>query len=297
MKKNKINIFLIIGITIVFIGTLLPAIRIANENISFLKDNGPIIIILSAIMVVLYKLEKKEFIFIPSLLSVLLIIKFINNNKDRLSQINEIYNCYADYQYGLAVMLIGNMIILLTLVIGLINFEKISEFINLIIKKIKNKPKNKQEKTNSIKEKVSNIKETITTKVPKKNKSIITQETTKDGEIKFKKIVVKCDNKETKKRNNKLNIKSKINDLLFKIKLKKISHKKLSITKFKDDYQKEETKIKNLITYKIPVIDIKKWTRKDVCCINCGATVSANSEYCFLCDCKMKLSESKEKLS
>ena len=81
MKKNKINIFLIIGITIVFIGTLLPAIRIANENISFLKDNGPIIIILSAIMVVLYKLEKKEFIFIPSLLSVLLIIKFINNNK------------------------------------------------------------------------------------------------------------------------------------------------------------------------------------------------------------------------
>ena len=110
MIKDRKNIKYIIGIVLIFIGTLLPAIRIAQENISFLKDNGPLMIIIAGIMFLLIKLEKKEFITIPSIMSVVLIIKFIFDNANRLKQINTMYNCYAKFQYGLIIILIGNKI-------------------------------------------------------------------------------------------------------------------------------------------------------------------------------------------
>jgi len=293
MIKNKKDMSIIIGMIIVFIGTLLPSIKIANENINFLKDNGPVTIILVAIMFVLFKLEKKQFVFIPSLISISIIIKFVIENETRLKQINELYDCYAEYQYGLIVMIIGNIIILLTLIISIINFKTIKE-----------KTSNLTEKIELIKENLTINKKIKQTKIKKpfiskvKKEKIITQETTKDGEIKFNKIVVKCDNKETKKKKNIINIKGKISDIILKLKLRKISRRKLSISKFDNNYKKyEKQQTKNIVTYKIPVIDIKKWTRNEICCINCGATVSTNSEYCFLCDCKMKISDPKEKIS
>ena len=131
-----------------------------------------------------------------------------------------------------------------------------------------------QEKKELVKEKTNNVKEKIIQSKPIK-------QTTKDGKIRFNKLTVKVD-KPVKP--------SKIKTTISKIKTKK-SNKNLSISKY------QENKITKHATYEIPVIDIKKWTQSDICCSNCGATVHTTSEYCFLCDCKIKLNKEKEKLS
>ena len=276
--KNKKNIPLIIGMILIFVGTLLPSIRIANENINFIKENGILTIILVAIMYILLKLDKKTLITVPSILSLSLIIKFIIDNKERLNKIKETYNCYANFKYGLAVMIIGNIIVLLSTIIPIINKEKLKEKTILIKDTIREKLKQIKNKkiTPSIIEKIAK----------KENKKKISTETTKDGKIKYNKIVVKVDNKPKQERKS---IKEKLSLFVLKTRLKKISRKNISITKFNE--QKKQK------TYYIPKINIKKWTRNDICCINCGATVKSTSEYCFLCDCKIKLNDKEKKLS
>lgn len=276
--KNKKNIPLIIGMILIFLGTLLPSIRIANENINFIKENGILTIILVAIMYILLKLDKKTLITVPSILSLSLIIKFIIDNKERLNKIKETYNCYANFKYGLAVMIIGNIIVLLSTLIPIINKEKLKEKTILIKDTIREKLKPIKNKkiTPSIIEKIAK----------KENKKKISTETTKDGKIKYNKIVVKVDNKPKQERKS---IKEKLSLFVLKTRLKKISRKNISITKFNE--QKKQK------TYYIPKINIKKWTRNDICCINCGATVKSTSEYCFLCDCKIKLNDKEKKLS
>lgn len=282
--KNKKNIPLIIGMILIFVGTLLPSIRIANENINFIKENGALTIILVAIMYILLKLEKKSLITVPSVLSLSLIIKFMIDNKGRLNEIKETYKCYAGFKYGLAIMIIGNMIVLLSIIIPIINKEKIKEKTTLIIKTIKEKIKTFKQKPKQTKKEIT---PSIIEKISKKeDKKKISTETTKDGKIKYNKIVVKVDNKPKKE---KKSIKEKLNLFLLKKRLKKISRKNISITKFNEQ--------KSQKTYYIPKINIKRWTRNDVCCINCGATVKSTSEYCFLCDCKIKLNDKEEKLS
>ena len=132
MIKNKKDISLIIGMLIIFIGALLPSIKIANENISFFQENGPITTILVIIMVILFILEKKQSIFIPSIMSISIIIKFIIENTSKLKQLNELYNYYASYQYGLIVMIIGNLVILYFGIMGVIE-NKITMMYNLHI--------------------------------------------------------------------------------------------------------------------------------------------------------------------
>lgn len=278
MKKitNKI---IILAIITIIIGVFLPTIKIANENINYLKEDGPILIILATIMLILIKLKKEYYLIIPSIVSIYKIIEFIINNKQRLENIKTTYNCYAEYEYGLLILLISNIIILI------ITTAKITlQIIKLTqTKQVKKPAKVKVQKT---------IDQTVKEQQSIKQKQI-TKETTKDGQIKYNKIIVKCDNKELKNK-----IISKIKDIILKLKLRKISKNKLSITKFNNNYEnKTETKKQIQKTYEVPVIDIKKWTRSEICCINCGATVSSNSDYCFLCDCKMKLNEKKQKLS
>ena len=255
MKKNRI---LIIGIILMIIGLFLPSIRIANENINFLKETGILPLLLVAAMAILLKLQKKEFIYIPSAILLVVIVKFIVTNINRLKQINNLYGSYAEYQYGLVVLIIGNVLVITALTIQLLNTYG-------ILSTIKEKLASKKQKEHKI------------IKTKEKNKKLM-QETTKDGKIKFNKITVKVENKMPKQ-----TLKSKI----MNIKLKKKT-KKLSITKF--DNEKIQTN-KKLITTTVPVIDIQKWTRSSICCSNCGATVKTTSDYCFLCDCKIKLKE------
>lgn len=293
MKKEKKDLIIILGIALIFLGTLLPSIKIANENISFLKENGPITLILSIIMFILYKLEKKHFILIPSIISLINTIKFVFDNQERLKQITIDYSCFASFKYGIQVIIVGNILIILTLLISLININIIKK----IIKNTKNKINIKEKKettTKLIKSTINNSKQKIKN-IKEKQNSTITKETSKDGEIKYNKIVVKCDNEETIKKNKKFNIKYKLKDLLLKFKLRKIGKNKLSISKFKNDYKQDENKpLTKQLVYEVPVIDIKKWTRNKICCINCGATVSTNSDYCFLCDCKMRFKDKEE---
>lgn len=266
MKKR--NFSLILGIIILLVGSFLPTIKIANENISFIKETGILMLILIGIIFILYNLKKEKLIILPSLIVMYTIIKFILDNQNRLENIKKTYNCYAKFEYGIPVMLIGNIVILLTLLLTTINYNKIIVF---------------------IKEKILIIKEKINNKKTKKelNKNIIKEEKTYNGIIKYKKLVIKLNNKK-----QKTNIIEKIKEIL---KIKRIKNKNLSITKFKNEYKTEQTK--KIVKYNIPVIDITKWTRNDICCINCGATISSKSEYCFLCDCKIKLNEKQEKLS
>lgn len=290
MIKDKKNFVIILGMILVFIGTLLPSIKIAQENISFLKENGPLTIILALIMFILLKLEKRNFTSIPSVLSIGLIVKFVIDNKNRLQQIRETYNCYAEFQYGLLIILIGDILILLSVIIQNINVESIVAKIKLVIVGIRQKfvnireriKKNKLEKKDKPKKVLTPSLISKLAKKDKKNKII--SETTKDGKIKYKKIVVKVDNKIKEK----LSLKERISNFLLKLRLKKISKKRLSVSKYK------ETCVR---TYYVPTIDIKRWTRSNISCINCGATVNTNSEYCFLCDCKISMSENKENLS
>lgn len=287
MLNNKKNIPLLIGMSLIFIGSLLPSIRIANENINFLKENGPITIILILTMFILLVLNKKTIITLPSILSISIIIKFIIDNKTRLKSINEIYNCYADFKYGLSIMIIGNIIILITILLTTVGIKEIINFTKKISQNIKIKIK---QIITFIQEKLNNRKKIIKPakikKIEKKeNKRKIVKETTRDGKIKYNKIVVKVDNKPKKE---KVTLKEKISLFMLKHRIKKISKKNITITKYKEDNQKK---------YYMPVIDIKKWTRNNICCINCGATISSNSEYCFLCDCKIKLNEKEEKIS
>lgn len=248
--KNKNNIIIVIGIILILLGSLLPSITIAQENISFIKENGSLILILAAAMFLLFKLNYRQLLYIPSILSIIIIIKFITDNYSRLKQITEKYNCYASYQYGIVVMILGNILILSIITLEILDIDK--------IKKIK---ENIQEKTESIKQKTNNIKETI------KNKKTIKQ-TTKDGKIQFIKKTIKIDKP---------------------IKINK--SKKLSLSQY------NENKINKQKIYEISTINIEKWTKSDICCSNCGATIHTTSEYCFLCDCKIKLNKEKEKLS
>ena len=280
MRKNTKNLPIILGIILVVIGSLLPSIRIAQENINFIKENGPLIIILISVMILLLKYEKKELITVPSLLSLALIIKFTLDNKLRLKEINEKYNCFAGFKYGLVVMIVGNIIILLSLILSIPNLKEKTEL-------VKNKIKGISEKLQNIKPKHHKLTTHLIEKMSKKeSKQKISKETTKDGKIKFNKIIVKVD----KTSKEKKTFKEKIDDLLLKLRIKKISRKKLSVSRYRD----EKT---NKKTCYIPTINIRKWTRNSICCINCGATVSENSEYCFLCDCKIKLTDKEEKLS
>ena len=261
--KNKNNVIIVIGIILILLGSLLPSIRIAQENISFIKENGSLIIILVAAMFLLFKLNYKQLLYIPSILSIIIIIKFIIDNYDRLKKITELYNCHASYQYGIVIMIMGNILILSMITLEILDIDK--------LKILKEKV---QEKKELVKEKTNNVKEKIIQSKPIK-------QTTKDGKIRFNKLTVKVD-KPVKP--------SKIKTTISKIKTKK-SNKNLSISKY------QENKITKHTTYEIPVIDIKKWTQSDICCSNCGATVHTTSEYCFLCDCKIKLNKEKEKLS
>lgn len=269
--KNKNNIIIVIGIILVLLGSMLPSIRIAQENISFLKENGILMILLSAAMFLLFKLNYKELLYIPSVLSITIIIKFLIDNTDRLRQINKLYNCYAAYQYGIVVMILGNILIISIITIELLNPEKIKT-ITIKIKTITTKIK---EIINIIKQKTRQIKEKMLEK-----KLHATHETTKDGKIKFNKIIVKCDKPEKKK----ISLKQKIQT-------RKILNKNLSISKY------NEEKNQSYKTYEIPTINIQKWTQSNICCSNCGATVKTTSEYCFLCDCKIKLKQEKERIS
>lgn len=294
IKKTK-NLPIILGIILVFVGSFLPSIRIAQENINFIKENGPLIIILVSIMVILVKFNKKELISVPSLLSLALIIKFTLDNKLRLKEINEKYNCFAGFKYGIVVMIIGNIIILATLILSIPNLKekketvtkKAKETTKIVKDKTKQTTKIVKNKAKDIKEKTKQNKLTVAAieKMSKKeSKQKIAKETTKDGKIQYNKIVVKVE-KPTKKK-----FSEKFDNLLLKLRIKKITRKKLSIARYNDEKPAKKT-------YYIPTINIRKWTRNEVCCINCGATVSENSEYCFLCDCKIKLSEKEEKLS
>lgn len=279
--KKRTNIPLIIGIILLLVGSFLPSIKIADENINFIKEAGPIIIILAAIMIILLKLDKKLIISIPSILSIGIIIKFITKNTARLKTIRDTYKCYTGFQYGLTVMMIGNILIIIALILTLTNFKTIFNKVKEILEIIKEKLSNIKIKKPSI------IKPALIEKISKKeNKKKITTETTKDGKIKFNKITVKVDNKEKPTK-----LKEKLNLFILKHRLKKISKKKLSITKYKEEPVPQKT------TYYVPRINIRKWTRNNVCCINCGATIKSTSEYCFLCDCKIKLQEKEEKLS
>ena len=76
-------------------------------------------------MAILLKLEKTEIISVPSILSLILIIKFIIDNKINLKKINAIYHCEAVFKYGTTIMILGNLLILITLVMPKINIEKI----------------------------------------------------------------------------------------------------------------------------------------------------------------------------
>lgn len=281
MKKN--NMLIILGIMTVFIGALLPSIQIAQENINFIKENGPLIIILLSVMIILLKFEKKELISVPSILSIALVIKFTIDNKLRLKEINEKYNCFAGFKYGLVVMIIGNILILLSIILSIPNLKEKKE---KIIETTKEKAKTLKQKTSDIKTK-HKLTPSLIKKINKKeSKNKITTETTKDGKIKYNKLIVKVE-KNTKE---KKTIKEKIDDLLLKLRIKRITRKKLSVAR----YNEENTNKKTLY---IPTINIRKWTRKEICCINCGATIKSNSEYCFLCDCKIKLTDKEEKLS
>jgi ABC-type multidrug transport system fused ATPase/permease subunit len=290
MEKRRKNKLIEIGTIISIISALLPAIKIASENISFLKDKGPITLILALITIVLIKLDKKELTIIPSTINIIIVIKFIIENTERLKQINELYNCYAKYQYGILVMLLANLIIIISVIIENVNIKDTKEKINKRIKSIKEKISQKNNTKNIIKEHKKQTKK-IERINKKENKHIVTKETTKDGKIKFNKLVVSVDNKPKKK---KKNIKEKIALIKLKHNSKKIKRKNISITKYKDS---EQPKQKNTKTYYIPIIDIRKWTRNKICCVNCGATVNANSEYCFLCNCKIKLVDKKTKIS
>lgn len=279
--KNKINIPLITGIVLIMIGSFLPSIKIADENISFLKETGPILIILAAIMLILIKLDKKILISIPSILSIGIIVKFMTNNTSRLKTIRDTYKCYTGFQYGLTVMMIGNILILISILLTLANIKTIINMLKTTLEKIK-------EKLSKIKKpqikKINIIKPSLIEKLNKKeNKKKIVTETTKDGKIKYNKITVNVSNKLKPTK-----LKEKINFLILKYRIKKISRKKISITKYNEEKQTK---------YCVPRINIKRWTRNNICCLNCGATVKSTSEYCFLCDCKIKLKENKEKIS
>lgn len=273
MKKK--NALIIIGMILVLIGAFLPSIRIAQENISFIKENGAITLVLVASIFILLLLNRKKITIIPSGLSLYIIIKFIIDNKARLNEIREIYNCYAAYQFGLFVMILGNLLIIISLLVEIVKEIKIE-----LKETIKNYKARIIEITNNTKEKIkeNNIIKNI------KNISInkkISHETTKDGKIKFNKITVKCD-----KPKRKYSIKEFIEEIKIKRIQRKIQKKKLTISKYKDEEIQKET---NNTVYNVPVIDIQKWTSEDICCSNCGATVHTTSEYCFLCDCKIKL--------
>jgi len=284
MKKNTKNLPIIIGIILVLIGSLLPSIKIAQENINFIKENGPLIIILVSVMIILLKFEKKELITVPSILSLALVIKFTLDNKLRLKEINEKYNCFAGFKYGLVVMIIGNILILVSLILSIPNLKEKKELLKNKLKEIIEKIK---EKIKNIKPKQHKLTAQLIEKISKKeSKQKITKETTKDGKIKFNKIIVKVD----KRPREKKTLKEKLDDLLLKLRIKRITSKKLSIAKYRDE---KPAKKKNYI----PTLNIRKWTRDEICCVNCGATVKSTSEYCFLCDCKIKLTDKEEKLS
>ena len=277
--NRKMNIPLIIGIVLILIGSFLPAIKIADENINFIKESGPIIIVLVAIMIILLKLDKKTLISVPTILSIGIIMKFITNNAGRLKTIRETYKCYTGFQYGLTIMMIGNIIILTSLILTITNYKTILKTIRNVIQilaqKLKTTKKTKSKQTKLIKP------ELIEKLSKEENKRKITSETTKDGKIKYNKIIVEVSNKVKQTK-----LKEKINMFILKHRIRKISKKKISITKYQENKQ---------ATYYIPRINIQRWTRNNICCINCGATVSENSEYCFLCDCKIKLQDKKEK--
>lgn len=253
--KNRNNIIIVIGIILILLGSFLPSIRIAQENISFIKENGMLMIILASAMFLLFKLNYRQLLYIPSILSIIIIIKFITDNYNRLKTITEEYSCYASYQYGIVVMILGNILILSIITLEILNIDKIKEIKETV-----------QEKTESIKESTKHIKEKLKESKPSK-------QTTKDGKIKFIKRTIKVDKP--------------------KKQFKKIMKQKnqLSLSRY------DENKIIKRTTYEIPKISIEKWTKSDICCSNCGATVHTTSEYCFLCDCKIKLNYEKEKLS
>ena len=285
--KNKKNTLIILGIILIFIGAFLPSIRIAQENINFIKENGPIIIILASVMILLVKFEKQELISVPSILSIALIIKFILDNKLRLKEINEKYNCIAEFKYGLVVMIIGNIIILISLIFSIPNLkEKKDKALKITKERTIKTTKKIKEKVQTIKPKQHELTVKLIEKISKKeSKQKVATETTKDGKIKYNRITVKVNNSKGNK-----TIKQRLDDLLLKLRIKKASRKKLSIAKYT-----EEKPIKK--TYYIPTINIRKWTRDNICCANCGATIKSNSEYCFLCDCKIKLTDKEQKLS
>ena len=254
---NKKNILLYIGFILILVGLFLPSIRIAHENVSFIQEAGLLPLFLVVAMIILLRLEKKEFIVIPSTIMIVIIFKFILKNIPLLKQINDLYGSYVKYQYGLFVLIAGNILILVSLLFSLLELEDIKERVNdYKLRKIE-----KAENT----EKVS-------------------KGTSKDGKIKYNKVVVKVENTE--------NLMNKFQ--IFKVKK---ANKNLSISKFDDT--KETSKVDR--TYEatpapvvkgpntVSVIDIQKWTRGSICCSNCGATVLTTSEYCFLCDCKIKL--------
>lgn len=254
--KNKNNILILTSIFIILVGSFMPSISVLNENISFIKENGLTIIILLISMLMLLRINYKQLLYIPAFLSLALIIKFIIDNNEKVTEIKKSYGNYISFEYGIIVMIIG--IILLIVLLSLDIFD---------IKALKSKLENiklikEKEKINKIKNKTK-------------------EEKTKDGKIRYKKLTVTCDNKKL----IKVPIKQRISDFISKIRFKRFFKKKLSVS-----YYKETPKT----SYSVPVIDIKRWTRSNICCSNCGATVSTNSEYCFLCDCKIKLSDRKK---
>lgn len=288
MKKK--DLLLILGMIIISVGLFLPSIRIANENISFLKENGCLMVIIVLIMFILYMLNKKELMIFPSFVSVFFIVKFIVNNKNRLNEINELYNCYANFKYGLLVMLVGCLFIILTILVGLINYNHVGCFLHDVF--VNRLVKLKNNVVLFFKRFNKSCLASLRTK-KELNKDIVVQEKNDDGVIKYNKMVVKLNNVKGKQRKS---VWVKLSEIISSLKIRRVSNKNLSISKFNNDYR-DNIVHKKVSTYKVPFIDIRRWTRNDVCCVNCGATVSSNSEYCFLCDCKVKLSDKHEKLS
>lgn len=298
---NKKKIFIIIGLLIVIIGTFLPSIKIAMENISFIKENCGITLVLILISLILFILNKEDYIAVSSSLFIYLVIKFLIDNKIRLDQIMEVYNCYAKYRYGLLVILIGNIVVILTVFVSkfdIVNLfkrfvMKVCLFFSKVFQKVAGFFKNifSKEKIiglfGKIKKslfKLFGLVKSFVFKIVSKIKCSrikVVNEKTKDLSISYRKMTVKCNRRES--------FFSRLKFFFIKFRIKK-ARRKISISSYSEERPKIHHKNGNFKVYSKYNFDIRRWTRSNVCCANCGATISTTSDYCFLCDCKIKFS-------
>lgn len=271
IRKN-VSFITAFGIFLMLMGPFLPVVRIANENINMLENNGFLIVLLAAICIILVLLNKTFYTVVPAIFTLVFMFDFVVKTSNKLEQINQTYNYYVSFNYGLVVTIFGSLIVLISV---LLDNEKIKALIKNMVENAKIKLKTKE---------VFN----------------------KDG-IKGNKLVVTIGNNKEKIKNMKLN--EKINTKIIKQKaanikgnvLTKISNrKKLSISKFKEEKKIEQAIEKNHENFNYNIVssinnepaktkfDMTKWIINNVSCTNCGAVIKNNDTHCFLCDCKVK---------